>query len=202
MAAGRRSRGLESIRAAVDIATTAERWAYEVLALHDLVRLDRLDELGSLVDGPLAPACAAHARAQAAGDGDGLDAAAATFTQLGLDLFAAEAQVSAIEAHRRQGNRARAHASAERARSLVEQREGSSTPLLLGLSSAGLLGELTPREREAAELAARGLTDREIAEALFLSIRTVHAHLRSAYAKLGVAGRGELADILVVPPGG
>jgi DNA-binding CsgD family transcriptional regulator len=213
VAAGQRTQGLRSLREAADIAVAAERWTYEMLAMHDQARLgtgsagagaaavvDRLDELGALVDGPLAPACAAHARALAAADGEGLDAAAATFTRLGFDLFAAEAQVSAVEAHRRRGHRARAHASAERARRLTEACEGASTPLLRGLDAAGLLGELTPREREAAELAARGLTDREIADALFLSIRTVHAHLRSAYAKLGVAGRGELAAILVVPP--
>ncbi|HEV7759224.1 MAG TPA: LuxR C-terminal-related transcriptional regulator [Acidimicrobiales bacterium] len=214
-AAGQRTKARQSIREAVDIAVAAERWTSEVLALHDLGRLGgvglggvaaaapvvaRLDELGGIVDGPLAPACAAHARALAAADGDGLDAAAATFTELGLDLFAAEAQVSAVEAHRRGGHRARAHASAERARRLTEGGEGASTPLLQGMSSSGLLDELTPRERETAELAARGLTDREIADALFLSIRTVHAHLRSAYAKLGVAGRGELAAILAVPP--
>jgi DNA-binding CsgD family transcriptional regulator len=217
-AAGQRTNALRSVREAADIAVAAERWTTEVLALHDLARLGgvgagagsgagsapvaaRLDELGSIVDGPLAPACAAHARALAAADGDGLDAAAATFAELGLDLFAAEAQVSAVEAHRRAGHRARAHAAAERARRLTEGGEGAATPLLRGMSSAaGLLDELTPRERETAELAARGLTDREIAEALFLSIRTVHAHLRSAYAKLGVAGRTELAAILVAPP--
>ena len=211
VAAGQRTQGLRSIREAADIAVAAERWTYEVLALHDQARLgsargaaaavvDRLDELGGIVDGPLAPACAANARALAAADGQGLDAAATTFTELGLDLFAAEAKVSAVEAHRRRGHRARAHASAERALRLTEACEGASTPLLRGLDAVGLLGGLTPREREAAELAARGLTDREIAEALYLSIRTVHAHLRSAYAKLGVAGRGELAAILVVPP--
>jgi DNA-binding CsgD family transcriptional regulator/tetratricopeptide (TPR) repeat protein/type II secretory pathway predicted ATPase ExeA len=210
-AAGQRTKALQSVREAADVAVAAERWTSEVLALHDQARLGgvglggaapvatRLDELGGIVDGPLAPACAAHARALATADGDGLDAAAVTFTELGLDLFAAEAQVSAVEAHRRAGHRARAHAAAERARRLTEGGEGASTPLLQGMSS-GLLDELTPRERETAELAARGLTDREIAEALFLSIRTVHAHLRSAYAKLGVAGRGELAAILAVPP--
>ena len=217
VAAGHRTQGLRLLREAADIAVAAERWSYEVLALHDEARLgsagirtagggaaaavvDRLDQLGDVVDGPLAPACAAHARALAAGDGEALDAVARTFTVLGLDLFAAEAQVSAVEAHRRRGHRALAHAAATRARRHVEACEGASTPLLRGLDASGLLGELTPREREAAELAARGLTDREIAEALFVSIRTVHAHLRSAYAKLGVAGRGELAAILIVPP--
>jgi DNA-binding CsgD family transcriptional regulator len=63
--------------------------------------------------------------------------------------------------------------------------------------------DLTAREREVATLAARGLPDQQIAEELFVSIRTVHAHLRSAYAKLGVAGRSELAavlDVLPAPP--
>lgn len=207
-AAGRRSEARAGLRESADIAAAAERWAYEVLALHDLARLDpegpgavadRLDALGDLVDGPLAPACAAHARALGERDGDGLDAVAQAFAQQGLDLFAAEAQVRAVEAHRRAGRKASAHAAAERARHLVAVCEGASTPALSGLASDGRLDELTPREREAAELAARGLIDREIAAALFLSIRTVHAHLRSAYAKLGVTGRGDLAAILLAP---
>jgi DNA-binding CsgD family transcriptional regulator len=207
-AAGRRREARAALRESAAIAATAERWAYEVLALHDLARLDpegpgavadRLDALGDLVDGPLAPACAAHARALDAQDGDGLDAAAEAFARLGLDLFAAEAQVRAVEAHRRAGRKASAHAAAERARHRVAGCEGAATPGLSGLASGGRLDELTPRERETAELAARGLTDREIAAALFLSIRTVHAHLRSAYTKLGVPGRGDLAAIFLAP---
>jgi DNA-binding CsgD family transcriptional regulator len=68
------------------------------------------------------------------------------------------------------------------------------------LGTAGQPGDLTRRERETAELAARGHSDREIADMLYLSVRTVHAHLRSAYAKLGVSGRGGLAAALDIPP--
>ena len=48
------------------------------------------------------------------------------------------------------------------------------------------LEHLTPRQIEVLRLVARGMTNAEIAEALFLSRRTVHAHLRSIFHKLDV----------------
>ena len=54
-------------------------------------------------------------------------------------------------------------------------------------------GPLTAREREIAELVAAGRTNREIAEQLVLSTRTIEAHLRNIYAKLDVRSRVELA---------
>ncbi|MGY1673105.1 ATP-binding protein [Geodermatophilus sp. SYSU D00710] len=54
-------------------------------------------------------------------------------------------------------------------------------------------GSLTPREREVAELAAAGLTAREIGARLFIGERTVEGHLARAYARLGVRSRVELA---------
>lgn len=57
---------------------------------------------------------------------------------------------------------------------------------------------LTARQREIAELAAAGRSNREIAETLFLSPKTVETHLAAAYVKLGVRSRRELAAI----PGG
>ncbi|MDI3419033.1 helix-turn-helix transcriptional regulator [Streptomyces luteolus] len=53
----------------------------------------------------------------------------------------------------------------------------------------GYGGQLSPREREVARLAADGLTNREIAAALFLSRRTVEEHIAKAVRKLGVASR-------------
>ncbi|WP_129843179.1 AAA family ATPase [Streptomyces sp. RFCAC02] len=54
---------------------------------------------------------------------------------------------------------------------------------------------LTPQERQIARLAARGLSNRDIAAQLFLSHRTVGYHLYKAYPKLGIASRGELRDL-------
>ncbi|MFC1430729.1 AAA family ATPase [Streptacidiphilus sp. N1-3] len=61
---------------------------------------------------------------------------------------------------------------------------------------AGALALLTPQESQIVRLAAQGLSNRDIAAQLFLSSRTVGYHLYKAYPKLGVASRGELADVL------
>jgi DNA-binding CsgD family transcriptional regulator len=57
-------------------------------------------------------------------------------------------------------------------------------------------GPLTGREREIADLVAAGRTNREVAEQLVLSPKTIEAHLRNVYAKLGVRSRVELARSL------
>jgi DNA-binding CsgD family transcriptional regulator len=55
---------------------------------------------------------------------------------------------------------------------------------------------LTVRERQAAGLAAQGMSNREIAEALFVTVKTVEWHLKHAYRKLGVGSRRELGAAL------
>ncbi|MFC3433101.1 helix-turn-helix domain-containing protein [Nocardia seriolae] len=55
---------------------------------------------------------------------------------------------------------------------------------------------MTGREREVAELAARGHTNKEIATALFLSPRTVEDHLGRILRKLGLTGRAGIAHRL------
>ncbi len=56
--------------------------------------------------------------------------------------------------------------------------------------------ELTDTERRVAELAASGMTNREVAAALFLSPKTVEANLARAYGKLGIGSRAELGALL------
>jgi DNA-binding CsgD family transcriptional regulator len=58
------------------------------------------------------------------------------------------------------------------------------------------LEALTASERRIAELAANGLTNREIAQTLFITDRTVEAHLTHVFTKLGVRTRTSLPAAL------
>jgi DNA-binding CsgD family transcriptional regulator len=51
---------------------------------------------------------------------------------------------------------------------------------------------LTPRELRVARLAAEGRTNREIAQALYVTLKTVEGHLARVYAKLNIGSRSEL----------
>ena len=65
---------------------------------------------------------------------------------------------------------------------------------------------LTPSERRVAQMAADGMTNREIAQALFVTVKAVEKHLSNTYLKLGVGSRRELSKALEgagrVTPGG
>jgi DNA-binding CsgD family transcriptional regulator len=61
---------------------------------------------------------------------------------------------------------------------------------------------LTASERRIAEMAATGASNPEIAQALFLTVKTVESHLTHAYQKLDIAGRSQLADALAEKPWG
>jgi DNA-binding CsgD family transcriptional regulator len=61
--------------------------------------------------------------------------------------------------------------------------------------------DLTPQERQIAELARSGLSNPEIDTRLFISPRTVEYHLGKVFAKLGIRTRGELPAVLGTGPG-
>ena len=192
---------------AADIALDAADWAQETgqrnftaMALHELVRLgrardvaDRLVALADETDSALVRAMAARARGGASGDAAGLVRAADAFEEIDARLLAAETLAEACAVHRAGGGAAAAAALAQRARTLLEDCEGAQTPSLRLLDDATAL---TARENEVATLAASGLSSREIADRLFVSVRTVDNHLHRAYYKLGVGSRAELGDVL------
>lgn len=78
----------------------------------------------------------------------------------------------------------------------VNTREGESAAQPANRKKAGLTG-LTDTEQSVAALAIQGLTNREVAERLFMSRYTVDSHLRSIYRKLGVNSRLALSRALV-----
>ena len=63
-------------------------------------------------------------------------------------------------------------------------------PLLTGVDA------LTPQEHRVADMAAGGATNREIAECLFVTLKTVEAHLGASYRKLDLKGREQLSAAL------
>jgi DNA-binding CsgD family transcriptional regulator len=144
-------------------------------------------------DGVYVETCRAHADALGAGDADRLDAVSERFEVCGAVLVACEAASAAATLHNQAGLRRKATASAQHAAALLAECEGAR-PFGVIAHVPGV--SLTRREREVAELAARNLTSREIAEQLVVSARTVENHLQRAYEKLGVRSRQELRDAL------
>jgi DNA-binding CsgD family transcriptional regulator len=186
--------------AAADDAVGRGELASAVFAAHDLLRLgdargaaSRLSLLAGMVQGSLVTACAEHAEAVLAADALRLEGAASAFGELGALLWATEAESEAAAAHRQAGREASARNAAARAALLLERCEGARTPALV---LAGPVEELTPREREIAALAAGGASNREIAERLVVSVRTVENTLQRTYGKLGVRSRRDLASAL------
>ena len=191
--AARRAREL------ADEARDAQAPFYEMTLAYTAMRLgvddeaDRVARLAPGLQGRLAAALGEHAAAVVADDGARLDRAAAHLEQLGFRLFAAEAAVQAGLVHRRAGLTARASASSDHAAALRAACEGAHTPLL---AHGPIVADLTPREREVALMAAQGLSSRQIADKLGVSVRTVDNQLGRVYTKLAVTGRRELAEVV------
>ena len=58
---------------------------------------------------------------------------------------------------------------------------------------------LTPGERRVAAMAATGMSNREIAESLFVTVKAIQWHLTNAYRKVGVSSRDDLGAVLHGP---
>jgi DNA-binding CsgD family transcriptional regulator len=101
----------------------------------------------------------------------------------------------AAEAQRRLEAAAAAHDSLGAAPWAERARAGLRT---LGAPVAGARPAegLTPKEHQVATLVAQGMSNREVAEALFVTEKTVEAHLGRVYRKLGLKRRGQLAGAL------
>ncbi|GGJ13172.1 hypothetical protein GCM10010885_23090 [Alicyclobacillus cellulosilyticus] len=123
-----------------------------------------------------------------------------TFMALGTPLESAMAQLSwAYMARHRYPRQAAIEAEQSRMRfegigatTLAKYAQTLLTPLRLGLEVQSPLNELSAREFEIVQCVARGLSNKQIAETLLISPRTVSTHLEKIYKKLDVHSRTEL----------
>jgi DNA-binding CsgD family transcriptional regulator len=173
--------------------------AREVLCLQTAVQFGdtsaktRLAELATLVQGPRASLAARYASALGCDDAYRLEQVSADFESMGDLLAAADAAGQSAVSHRRAGRRGSALTAGSRAERLAVACGGATSPAIV---AARLAVPFTQREREVALLVAKGLTNREIAEAVSLSVRTVEGHIYRASCKAGVAQRSELATMM------
>lgn len=187
---------------AAQAATFARRrglLASEVMCLQTSVQFcdttvaDRLAELATLVEGPRAPIAVRYAKALADDAASELEAVAADFESMGDLLAAADAAAHSSSAYRLADRNGSALTAGARAESLSKRCGGATSPALAG---AKIAFPFSHRQREIALLVARGLTNREIAELLSLSVRTVEGHIYRATFKAGIATRAELAKVV------
>jgi DNA-binding NarL/FixJ family response regulator len=169
-------------------------------ALHNLARIGHardvvswLDTVASEIEGDLALSRAAHTRALHDAAPDALEAVSERFEAMGATLLAAEARADAAVPWRRRGEPRSAAAAGRKAAWIAERCKGANTPALHSLETRA---SLTSAEVEAAGLAAAGRSNKEIAEVLCVSVRTIENRLQHIYGKLGVAGRSGLSDAL------
>ncbi|TQF69337.1 helix-turn-helix transcriptional regulator [Rhodococcus spelaei] len=196
---GETSRAIATACGAADAARESGQFAIEALALHLATRLGdastapRLAELAERCDGPMVRLAAAQAAAFADGDGSELARIAREFEEIGALLDAADASAQSAVAYSTADRRREALDAAATANALAERCDHASTPAVL---EAARPLPLTSREREVASMVAVGLSNREIADRLVVSVRTVEGHIYRACTKLDVADRGELAESL------
>ena len=152
----------------------------------------RARELADELSCPIANAVARHTEALRADDGEGLLAASADYRALGDRATAADVAAQAAVAFSRNQQRKRSLYAAALAQELATDCGGLCTPAL-----RNPIGQpLTGRQREIIELVAAGLSNKEIAERLVTSVRTVEGHVYRAYQRLGAESREELVKML------
>jgi DNA-binding CsgD family transcriptional regulator len=202
-ASGRLGEAVEAVQEAGRLARDRGQPTHELACIQaaaqwgDASQAARARELAEALSLPLADAVALHAEALLAGDGEGLLAASAKYRGIGDRAAAADAGAQASVAFAESQQHKRALYAAALAGELAEECGGLHTPAQrtpLGLKLSG-------RQRDVVELVVAGLSNRQIAEKLVMSVRTVEGHVYRACQRVGAESREELASIVRSGPG-
>ncbi|MCE5288102.1 MAG: LuxR C-terminal-related transcriptional regulator [Nocardiaceae bacterium] len=190
---------VEEARAGAAFAARRGQFAQEVVCLQVATRLGdtsagaRLAELAKTVEGPRVHAAAIHAQALRSKDFAGLIKASDQYADMGDMLSAVDAAAQASTLAWSKGLTGSALTASARARELAKPLGPIHTPAFTAMSVPPVL---TGREREVAMLVAQGLSNREIADRLVMSVRTVEGHVLRASNKCGVRDRSDLGQIM------
>jgi DNA-binding CsgD family transcriptional regulator len=193
------SEAIANLLVAAETARDNGQFAPEVMCLQTATQFGerscgpRLRELEAIVEGPRAGVAARFAEALHGGDGAELASVSVEFEGMGDLIAAVDAAAHAAIAHRHHDLRGSALGCSARAEALADQCGRARTP---ALRKAVERLPLTDREREIVMLIGEGLSNRDIATRLTLSVRTVESHIYKAMAKTGTPNRDELAGLL------
>ncbi|MDQ4504330.1 LuxR C-terminal-related transcriptional regulator [Sinomonas sp. ASV322] len=190
--------GLPALEAIAEENRAAGRPGWELVARILAFELGAADangrgaDLAGSAEGPWAGAWGAWARAEATDNAEGYLAAGELFHGLGMFRRARAAYARAAGCFDLDGDRA----AARHAGALARTCEGLPGSGEAGEKEEAILSSLrlSRREQDVVDLAVEGLSDRQIADELHLSVRTVEGHLHRSYAKLGIRSRDELRD--------
>ncbi|WP_077101151.1 helix-turn-helix transcriptional regulator [Mycobacterium terramassiliense] len=202
-ASGRLSEAVASARQAAQLARDRGQPTHELACIQaaaqwgDASQAARARELAKALSLPLADAVALHADSLLTGDGEGLLAASAAYRRIGDLAAAADTAAQASVAFDERQHHRRGLYAAALAKELADNCGGLCTPALR--TPAGL--KLSGRQRDVVELVVAGLSNRQIAEKLVMSVRTVEGHVYRACQRVGAQSREELASIVRSGPG-
>jgi DNA-binding NarL/FixJ family response regulator len=198
-AEGATSQAISILRDAAANESQRGRAAWEVVLLQtatqfgDHTTAARLADLTGHVQGPRAAAAAAHAAALAAKSGDALVDASRRYEAFGDRIAAADAAAQAVVTYEDSGLRGAALSASATAQRLAAECNGAQTPALRAATTSQ---PFTDRQREIISLAAQGLSNREVADRLTMSTRSVEGHLFRASQRVGANSREQLISIL------
>ncbi|MET0899691.1 MAG: LuxR C-terminal-related transcriptional regulator [Mycobacterium sp.] len=203
VAGGSLTEGIDTVLAEAKIAADRGQPTHELACLQAATQWGATDglaeiagrarELADQLSLPLADAVALQAESLQRRDGEGLLAASQAYQALGDRATAADAAAQAAVILTGAQLRNRGLFAASISAQLAADCGGLSTPATRSPISPT---PLTGRQREVAELVVAGLNNKQIADRLFSSVRTVEGHIYRACQRVGASNRDELAEIL------
>ncbi|MET1022278.1 MAG: LuxR C-terminal-related transcriptional regulator, partial [Arthrobacter sp.] len=197
---GQKTEALRALKLEADSDTEASALATGLQFLSAVARLgdrqasQKLSGLADQVSGHFAGLCSRLAEGLKDSDSEELLATSKDADAAGHAVFARDVTRKAVSCANDAGNRISLR-MAQRTQQSLEDRFGNPRNGVLSL----LTSTLTARESEVAVRAAAGTSNRKIADEMHVSVRTVEGHLYQVYAKLHVASRSELKDVISGP---